>query len=107
MTLLPLKQTSEQKNTIDRNTNFIIEDNDKDLFRQMKLIVDSGFPPMEDPMLIAMDDMLHAKKRKYGYTEYQDKEGHTKHVYINFPRWNIVDHIRYYISKWLDRDSNE
>jgi len=99
ITLLPLKQTREQKNTIDRNTHFIIDDKDKELFTQMKLIVDSGFPPMEDPMLIAMDDMLHAKKRKYGYTEYQDEEGYTKRVYIRFPRWSIVDHISYYIRR--------
>jgi len=105
MTLLPLKQTSEQKNTIDRNTNFIIEDKDRDLFTQMKLIVDSGFPPMEDPMLIAMDDMLQRKKRKYGYTEYQDKDGNAKAVFIKFPRWSIVDHIRYYVGKWVGKDN--
>ena len=107
MTLLPLKQKREQNNTIDRNTHFIIDDKDRELFTQMKLIVDSGFPPLEDPMLVAMDDMLHAKKRKYGYTEYQDEEGHTNRVYIRFPRWSIIDHISYYIRKWLGKEDNE
>jgi len=73
----------------------------------MKLIVDSGFPPMDDPQLIAMDELLQTKKRKYGYTEYQDKDGNAKAVYINFPRWSIVDHIRYYISKWLGKLEDE
>ena len=73
----------------------------------MKLIIDSGFPPMDDPMLIAMDDLLRRKKRKYQYKEIRDKEGRSKSIYISFPRYGPIDYITYYVSKWLGNQDND
>ena len=62
----------------------------------MKVIVDAGFPPLDDPRCIALRVELYKRKKRYGYKEYKDGT-----IYIYFPRVNpitwVIQHIKYYM----------
>ena len=67
---------------------FVIESKDKELFTRMKQIVDLGFPPAAEPMLLELYRVLWEKKRKLAYKE---QEGGP--IYISFPRINPIVRI--------------
>jgi hypothetical protein len=62
----------------------------------MKVIVDAGFPPLDDPRCVALRVELYRRKKRYGYKELKDGT-----VYIYFPKVNpiswVYQHIKYYI----------
>lgn len=68
-----------------QDRNFIIDDSDNDLFVRMKSIVDSGFPPAAEPMLLELYKILWQKKRKLAY-----KETDNGSIFIHFPKINPI-----------------
>ena len=72
----------------------------------MKVIVDAGFPPLDDVRCLALRMELYKRKKKYGYRELKDGT-----VYIYFPRVNpiswIWQHIRYYLWTRYHKEKEE
>ena len=73
------------KNTQYRERNFLIDDSDKELFIMMKSIVDSGFPPALEPMLISLYKKCWEKKKKIAYREIGQNT-----IFITFPPINPI-----------------
>ena len=93
-------------NTPYTERNFIIEDKIKTLFTLMKVIVDAGFPPLDDIRCLAMRTELYKHHRRYAYKELKDGS-----IYIHFPRINpvtwVIQHIIFYLFKREEEEDDE
>jgi hypothetical protein len=85
--------------------NFIIETKDKTLFTLMKVIVDAGFPPLDDIRCVALRIELYKRKRIYAYRELESGS-----IYIHFPRANpfrfVYAYLKYYLWDRYQKDDD-
>jgi len=62
----------------------------------MKVLVDAGFPPLDDIRCIAMGKELYKRKRRYAYKVLKNNT-----VYFYFPRVNIFTWLYVVIVKFI------
>ena len=74
----------------------------------MKVIVDAGFPPMDDLRCQALRLELYKRKRVYAYKELKNGS-----IYLHFPRVNpfrfVYEYLKFYLwtKHFPEKDDDE